>query len=244
MQQLNSLYRGDQTESLGQIMGGQYAPQAQLNNFTSNWAIAGMQGAGATQRTAMQIASQEGMAKRQLGQQSDQFSLTHALNLSNQEMAAQAQKFGQQKDVAVFGQTATRDANAAEYQKGMAGAAGITANAARANANTSAYATMVAPGVARKEKIDDENLSSEARWDMYMQELTGIRGTLDPKKEAGRITGIDSWLSKLSGWKTHANSRHYLNAYKESRLSDPVIGIGMNTGGKPTRRTGARNYGE
>jgi len=189
----------------------------------------------ANRRTDAQISSSNFQSKMQRDMMNKQFSLTHALNLGNQDLAAQAQQFGQQRDIANFGQTGARDAASAKYQESMAGAAGVTAGAAWNNSNTSAYATMVAPGVAKQEKIDDENLSAEARWDMYMQELTGIRGTLDQKKDSGRISGIDNWLTKLGEWKTHANSRHYLNAYKESRLSDPVIGIGMNNQTKQRR---------
>ena len=79
MQQLNSLYRGDSSETLGQIMGGQYAPQNMLGGFTSNLAITGVQGAGATMRTAMQLYSQENMERRRLAEQKRQFGLTNEL---------------------------------------------------------------------------------------------------------------------------------------------------------------------
>lgn len=87
MQQLSSLYRGDQSETLGSIMGGQYAPQSQLNNFTSNWTIAGVQGTGATQRAAMQIDAQRQMQRDQLRQQNKQFMLSDALANRTQDEA-------------------------------------------------------------------------------------------------------------------------------------------------------------
>ena len=79
MQQLNSLYRGDQSESLSNIMGVQYAPQAQLGKFTNDLTMTGMSLANATNRTAMQLSSQEGIANRQLRQQNKQFMLSDAL---------------------------------------------------------------------------------------------------------------------------------------------------------------------
>lgn len=229
MQQLNSLYRGDQSESLGQIMGGQYAPQTQLNSFTGNWAISGMQGAGATQRTAMQLASQEGMQKRQLGQQADQFSLTHALNLGNQDLAAQAQQFGQQRDVATFGQTGARDAAAAKYQQSMSGAANITADATRNNSNTSAYATMVAPGEARKQKLADEVADAAAGWDMHNQEIDALLASPDNAKYSA---SLNAWKEKINSWKTGTNSAGYLRAFRASRLSNPQMLLG--TAAEPT----------
>lgn len=79
MQQLNSLYRGDSSETLGQIMGGQYTPLNTLNSFTSNLAMTGIQGVGATNRTAMQLASQENIERRRLMENKRQFGLTNDL---------------------------------------------------------------------------------------------------------------------------------------------------------------------
>ena len=87
MQQLNSLYRGDQSESLSNIMGVQYAPQAQLGKFTNDLTMTGMSLANATNRTAMQLSSQEGITNRQLRQQNKQFIMSNDLAHRTQDEA-------------------------------------------------------------------------------------------------------------------------------------------------------------
>lgn len=79
MQQINSGYRGDSSETLSQIMQGQYAPLAMLNQFTNALTQTGLNNASATQRAAMQIDAQRELEKNRLRAASSQFDKTYSL---------------------------------------------------------------------------------------------------------------------------------------------------------------------
>jgi hypothetical protein len=79
MQQINSGYRGDSSETLSQIMQGQYAPLAMLNQFTNALTQTGINNASATQRAAMQIDAQRELEENRLRAASSQFDKTYSL---------------------------------------------------------------------------------------------------------------------------------------------------------------------
>lgn len=225
MQLINTQYRGDTSDSLSNIMNVQYGPQAQLGKFTGDMAIAGIQGMGATQRTAMQIASQEGMAQRALKQRDMEFSLTHALNVGNQELARDQQGFNQLKDIETFKQTGLRDKNNASYQNALGDAAVTNANANKNNSNTTAYSVFSAPQAEADRKAKERALAAGAGWETLLTEHDAHVKTLDPNEVGyeNKINQLAEWRKKMLGWSTHTNSANLLDAWQKSRLSN--IGI-------------------
>ena len=194
-----------------------------LGQFTNATTQTAMNNFGANKRTDAQIQSSNYQAGLQRDMMSKQFSLTHALNLGNQDMAWEAQRLGQLNADRNFTQAGTRDANANAYQTTMADAAKTTANNGRSNANTSAYATMVAPGEERKIKTAAELADAGAGWDMHSQEIESLLASPDNAKYA---KSLNAWKDRINGWKTGTNSAGYLRAFRASRLSNPQMLLG------------------
>ena len=98
MQQLNSGYRGDTSETLGSIMQGQYAPLAMLNQFTNALTQTGLNNASATQRAAMQIDAQRELEKNRLRASQSQFDKTYSLQEITEGAKAKYYEAGANKD--------------------------------------------------------------------------------------------------------------------------------------------------
>lgn len=111
MQQLQSLYRGDSSSSLAQIFGMQYQPQ-QATSQTANTAISSGMSAGAqVKTTAMNNATQIGIADANRFQQGKQFMLSHALATKTQaDAASNAERM---TDWTTYGQFVQKDTEAA-----------------------------------------------------------------------------------------------------------------------------------
>lgn len=226
MQQINSLYRGDQSDSLSNIMGMQYAPQAQLSKFSGDMMSTGMQLANATNRTAMQLASQEALERNRLREQARATNLTYLLNdraanLADQRFGFEVDKdiFGRQKDVATFNQT---NANNAASQEVMA-----------KNAETQRILALQ-PNKNRIRTEQDEDADALAEWDIYMTQLRRMVDQIpeneqNPQKMADR-KAMGDWIKTIEGWKSQPNHRRYLKAFKSSPMFNPLFGI---VGAKP-----------
>jgi len=226
MQQLNSLYRGDQSDSLSNIMGMQYAPQAHLNKFTGDMAMTGMSLANATNRTAMQLASQEGIERNRLKEQMRTTNLNYLINDRNAAtsegrlgMEMGGQLFGQQKDVATFNQT---NANNKANQDILA-----------KNAETQRILALQ-PNKNRIRTEQDLDADALAEWDIYTTQLQRMldqipEGETNPQKAADR-KAMQDWIKVIGGWKGKADHRRYLKAFKASPMFNPLFGI---TGAKP-----------
>jgi hypothetical protein len=228
MQQLNSLYRGDSSDNLSSIMGMQYAPQAQLSKFSGDMMNTGMQLANATNRTAMQLASQEGIERNRLREQVRMNNLNYLLgdraaNLADQRFGFDVDKdvFGRQKDIATFNQTNTNNkanqdilAKNAETQRIMA----LQPNKDK---------------IRKDQELDAESL---AEWDMYTTNLQRMMDQIpedekDPQKVADR-KAMSEWIQKIGVWRGMANHRSYLKAFKGSPLSNPLYAL---MGVKPSK---------
>lgn len=196
MQQLNSLYRGDQSDSLSNIMGMQYAPQAQLNKFTGDMAMTGMSLANATNRTAMQLASQEGIERNRLREQIRSTNLSNMLGMRNSDLAEARlgmdmnnQQFNQQKDVATFNQTKENNAATQAYNSAM-----LALNTVKANE----------PNIARDILANKEKEAAGANWSVWEKNAGFVRGLLqkqfddiDPTKvKIGDIKAMNEALAK------------------------------------------------
>lgn len=181
----------------------QYAPQAQLNKFTNDLTMTGMSLANARDRTAMQLSSQEGIERNRLREGARVSNLNYLLSEGRLGMEMQGQQFGQQKDVATFNE----NKRAAGFREEME------------------LMKFAKPDVDQKAADDKERLGTDAEWDIIDTELDSIVKGLDPIKDAGKIASMDSWRTKLSGWRKAPNSLAYLRAFQKSRTSNPMFGM-------------------
>jgi hypothetical protein len=79
MQQLQSLYRGDSSPSLAQIFGMQYQPQNATSQMANTAVSSGMSAGAQVKTTAMNNATQVGIADANRQQANRHFTLTNAL---------------------------------------------------------------------------------------------------------------------------------------------------------------------
>lgn len=207
MEQLQSLYRGDNSDSLSNIMGMNYQPQMATSQMANTALSSGMSAGAQIKATAMNndaaaarnwstIQSQQMMERNRLAQANRQFSLDYALR-------SDAQLFGQQKDVATFNE----NKRATGFREEM--------DLLRYNQ----------PILDKKEADDKEKLGVDAEWDVIGTELDSIEAGLDPIKDAGKIASLKAWRSKLQGWRAAPNSLSYLRAFQKSRTSNPMFGL-------------------
>jgi hypothetical protein len=215
------MYRGDQSDSLSNIMGMGYQPQAATSQMANTAVSSGMSAGAQIKATAMNnasaearnwssINSQQTMERNRLRQAGQQFSLTHQLGMDRLDMDRQGQLFGQQKDVATFFQNKAN-------QDGMLGVA-------QKNADTSRI-TATDPASVRANNDFKEQQGASAEWDIYDTELDSIVKGLDPTKDAGKISAMADWRQKIAGWRAGPNSVGYLKAFRQSRMSNPLFGM-------------------
>jgi hypothetical protein len=226
MQNINPTYRGDTSDNLSSIMGMQYSPQAQLSKFTNDLAMTGMSLANATNRTAMQLYSQEGIERNRLKEQMRTANLNYLINDRNASvsegrlgMEMGGQLFGQQKDVANFNQT---NANNRANQEVLA-----------KNAETQRILALQ-PNKNRIRSDQDLDADALAEWDIYTTQLQRMvdqipEGEMDPQKASERKS-MGDWLKVIGGWKSKPDQRRYLKAFKASPMFNPLFGI---VGAKP-----------
>jgi hypothetical protein len=230
MQQLNSLYRGDSSDSLSNIMGMQYAPQNAINQFTSQMGITGLNNMAASNRLSMELASREGMERNRLKEQMRATNLNYLLNdraanLADQRFGFDVDKdvFGRWKDVATFNQTnANNEANQGVLAK---------------NAETQRIMALQ-PNKNRIRTEQDEDADALAEWDIYTTQLQRMMDRIpeneqDPQKAADR-KAMGDWIKVIGGWKGKADHRRYLKAFKSSPMFNPLFGI---VGAKPGEST-------
>jgi hypothetical protein len=230
MQQLNSLYRGDQSDSLSNIMGMQYAPHAQLSKFSGDMMSTGMQLSNATNRTIMSLSSQEAIERNRLKEQARATNLNYLLNdraanLADQRFGFDVDKdiFGRQKDVATFNQT---NANNKANQDVLA-----------KNAETQRILALQ-PNKNRVRTEQEEDADALAEWDIYTTQLQRMMDRIpeneqDPQKAADR-KAMGDWIKVIGGWRGKADHRRYLKAFKNSPMFNPLFGI---IGAKPGEST-------
>lgn len=207
-------------------MGMQYAPQAQLNKFTGDMAMTGMSLANATNRTAMQLYSQEGIERNRLKEQMRSTNLNYLINDRNAAVAEGrlgmemgGQQFGQQKDVATFHQT---NANNRANQEVIA-----------KNAETQRMLAL-RPDKDRIRTDQDLDADALAEWEIYTTQLQRMvdqipEGEMDPFKVSDR-KAMSDWIKVIGGWRNRPDQRRYLKAFKASPMFNPLFGI---VGAKP-----------
>lgn len=221
MEQLQSLYRGDNSDSLSNIMGMNYQPQMATSQMAQAAMSSGMAAGAQIKATAMNnasaesrnwasINSQQMMERNRLRQAGQQFNLTHQLGVDRLDMDRQGQLFGQQKDVATFFQNKAN-------QDGMLGVA-------QKNADTNRI-TATDPAAVRANNDFKDQQGASAEWDVYDTELDSIVKGLDPTKDAGKIAAMADWRKKIAGWRAGPNSVGYLKAFRQSRMSNPIFGM-------------------
>lgn len=167
MEQLQSLYRGDSSDSLSNIMGMTYQPQQATSQMANTALSSGMAAGAQIKATAMNNSTQmaianmnNNMAQQRLRMEQKQNTISNRLN--DDKFGLEVDKFGaseagrifgQQRDVAIYNQNVKRDDDAATV--------------AAKNAETQRILAMRPDkDRVRKEIADDkEGLASWTIWD-------------------------------------------------------------------------------
>ena len=173
-------------------MQGQYGPQVMLNQFTSATTQTAMNNEGANRRTDAQIQSSNYQAGLQRDMMNKQFSLTHALNVGNQQLAAESQQWGQQKDkfimdkdVATYNQGLKKDEALIKSQDSIAAAAAKDAETKRILA--------LRPNLDRVRKEGEADKAGAVNWSLWNEEANTVTQQLDAhiaKLDATKTPGI------------------------------------------------------
>ena len=127
MEQLQSLYRGDSSDSLSNIMGMQYQPQMATSQMSNTALSSGMAAGAQIKATAMNNSTQmaianmnNNMAQQRLRMEQRQNTISNRLN--DDKFGLEVDKFGaseagrifgQQRDVAIYNQGVKKDGDAA-----------------------------------------------------------------------------------------------------------------------------------
>ena len=187
MEQLQSLYRADSSDSLSNIMGMNYQPQLATSQMANTAVSSGMAAGAQIKATAMNNSTQmaiagmnNNLAQQRLRMEQKQNTISNALNddrfgLEVQKFGASeaGRIFGQQKDVATFNQNKA-------FQDGSLKLQGRNADTADKNAET-ARITANEPAAARAAKQKELDDAADADWTMWGQEADLVGGLMDQK---------------------------------------------------------------
>ncbi len=184
-------------------MGQQYSPLANMNQFTGQMGIAGLNNMAALNRQMAQIGSQEMMDANRLREGARVSNLTQALAERRFDMEMQDKEFGHLRDIETFKQNEKR------YSDDLW---------------AKIYAAD-APDRAEDRVRTQGETDADAEWDILLEELTTAKLGMDEVKDANRIKAYDQWISKLQGWRKSKNAASYLRAFKASKTSNPTFGL-------------------
>lgn len=191
-------------------MGQQYSPLANMNQFTGQMGIAGLNNMAAMNRQMAQLSAQQQMETNRLRETARATNLSHMLGLQNYGLAerrlgmdSENNRFGQQRDLATFEQNAARNNNEAAYRSGDLALKTLIANNSRTDAE------------AQRAKADENaKAKGEADWSLWDEEATTVGELLAQKlsrmeadfaggaknaskEEAARIAGLKSMIERI-----------------------------------------------
>jgi hypothetical protein len=217
MQQLNSPYQGDRSDSLSNIMGMQYQPQNQLNQFTSQLGITGINNASATNRAAMQNWSSEKIAANNLRETTRFNTLNYMLGAGRLGMDMDKSEFDMQKDIATFRENRANkvidqqnESDKIRNEKLRVTAGERLKTLADADADKAASAAW---GVWERQADD-----------VLEQLKESVRTAKTPEEKARYEYQLNSFARKYS-WAAgewNKRGRHFMTAFSTSPLGNPM----------------------
>jgi hypothetical protein len=146
-------------------------------------------------------------------------------------------EFGRQKDIATFNDTMKTTESQRNYYTKMGDAATMDAGSKRITAEV--------PGETREATAARELAAGKAGWEMRIKELTTMSKLLPPKGEDPdadrKREAIDAWIEQLNLWSNDPNKQHYLNAFNQSQMSNPLFGM-VSGGAQPAQPQGSPGW--
>lgn len=182
MQLINSGYRGDGSDNLSNIMGMRYGQQDQLNKFTGEMGITGINNMAARDRAVMDINSRERMARDTLRETQRSNTLQYMLgearlgmDMDRLGMEMDNSLFNKQRDVATFNQTQANNDRTQAYNS-----ANLALNTVRANE----------PNLARAAADAREAAAAGSSFEVWSKNADFVRNLFNSKIESMNTASI------------------------------------------------------
>jgi hypothetical protein len=204
------MYRGDQSDSLSNIMGMGYQPQAATSQMANTAVSSGMSAGAQIKATAMNNSTQmaiagmnNNIAQQRLRMDQKQNTITNALN--EDKFGLEMQRFGASESDRVFGQ----QEKVARYNLDVKRDNRVDAGTAKTDA--------------------DARLAADADWDMRGLEIDEMLTQIDPNDitpaAAAKKAALMGYKQKIAQWRKDPNSVNYLKSFNASRMSNPLFGL-------------------